>query len=331
MPPLELGLSLFVHSTDGLSTRDSALADEPPVAPFSPFWLWPGINEVCFMNTIDAFESMFKRAEREPFVFVDVPLRTVALITDKSAAEAEALQASLIEFLPRLESVETWRLLTGEDFSNVGELLNRIDEQQTDLIITYRHLQEESFVPQHSLGVYLDVLTQTTSIPVLLLPGTAAEPVSLEGRVSKRVMVVTDHISGDSRLIDYGVRLCEAGGTVWLCHIEDEPVFERYMNVIGQIPEIDTDQARRLIGAQLLKEAQDFITTCIDELHKTGPNVAYHSIVARGHHLREYRELANSHEIDLLVANTKDEDQLAMHGMTYSLSVELVDVAMLLL
>ena len=59
------------------------------------------------LEHIDEFESMFKRAQREPFVFVDVPLQTVALITDKSAAEADAVQASLIEFLPRLESVST--------------------------------------------------------------------------------------------------------------------------------------------------------------------------------------------------------------------------------
>ena len=50
-----------------------------------------------------------------------------------------------------------------------------------------------------------------------------------------------------------------------------------------------------------------------------------------GHHVREYRRLIDDNQVDLLVANTKDDDQLAMHGMAYSLSVELVDVPMLLL
>ena len=53
--------------------------------------------------------------------------------------------------------------------------------------------------------------------------------------------------------------------------------------------------------------------------------------VTRGHHLREYRQLIDSHDVDLIIVNTNDEDQLAMHGMTYSLSVEMIDVAILLL
>ena len=113
--------------------------------------------------------------------------------------------------------------------------------------------------------------------------------------------------------------------------MEDDGVFNRYLRVIGKIPEIETDQAEKLIGNQLMKEANDFIETCIAELREQGPNIAYQSSVTQGHHLSEYRELIDTHDVDLLVANTKDEDQLAMHGMTYSISVELVEVAMLLL
>jgi hypothetical protein len=282
-------------------------------------------------DQIDEFESRFKRAERESFVFANVPVETVVLITDRTGDESETIRESLSTFLPRLQTVDTWRILGSDDYQNVAELLKHLDAEQTDLIVTYRHLQEESLVPQHSLGVYLDVLTQTSSIPVLVLPGTAAEPKSLSGRVCNRVMVVTDHIAGDNRLINYSVRMCAPGGTIWLCHVEDDAVFDRYLQVIGKIPEIETDQAGELIGNQLLKEANDFIETCIAELREQGPNISYHSSVTRGHHLSEYRELIDTHDVDLLVANTKDEGQLAMHGMTYSISVELADVAMLLL
>jgi len=280
---------------------------------------------------IDEFESMFKRAERELFVFSEIPIGSIALITDGSVAAAELLQASLPDFLPRLPSSDSWRILSGADYSNVGQLLAHLDERPTDLIVTYRHLQEKSLVPQHSLGVYLDVLTQAAAIPVLVLPGTAAEPIPLEGRVCHRVMVVTDHISGDDRLINYGLRMCSPGGTIWLCHVEDDTVFNRYIRAIERIPEIDSEQARLLIDQRLLKEAGDFIETCIAELRAQGPKITYHSFLGRGHHLREYRELVDSHNVDLLVANTKNEDQLAMHGITYSLSVEMPDVAMLLL
>lgn len=280
---------------------------------------------------IDEFESMFKAAEREPFVFADIPVNSIALVTDGTPAQAEELKATIQGFLPRLESAENWRFITNEDYDTVSQLLECVDGQQTDLVVTYRHLQEEALIPQHSLGVYLDVLTQAATIPVLLLPGTASEPISLEKRTCVRAMVVTDHISGDNRLINYGVRMCSTAGTIWLCHVEDQTVFERYIRVIGRIPEIDTEQARTLIERQLTKDAADFIETCMTVLRENGPNVTYRSTVGFGHHLREYRSLIDNHEIDLLVANTKDEDQLAMHGITYSLSVEFTDVPMLLL
>eukprot|EP00913_Durusdinium_trenchii_P022823 g21427.t1 len=271
-------------------------------------------------NPIDEFESMFRRAEREPYSYAEVPISTVAIVVDGDQACAEEVRTSLLSFLPRLNSVKEWRLIDGNQYGNVNELLELIDSEQTDLIVTMRHLQERSLLPQHSLGVYLDVMTQSTSIPVLVLPGTAAEPITLAGEVCNRVMVVTDHIAGDHQLINYGVRMCATGGTVWLCHVEDSATFERYIDSISRIPEIDTDQARELIGGQLFKEANDFMETCIKELRADGPKLTYHSQVTRGHFLKEYCDLIKAHEIDLVVANTKDEDQLAMHGITYSLS-----------
>ena len=284
-------------------------------------------------DALDEFESIFKRAEREQFVFADIPIKSVAIVTDQDQASAERTQAEVTHFIPRLADVESWRIITGDQFSNVGELLGRIEQFQTDLIITWRHLDEEILVPQHSLGVYLDVLTQTTSIPVLVLPGTAIEPHSMKDKDCDKVIVLADHISGDNRLINYGLRFCRNGGTVWLCHIEDERVFERYMDAIARIPKIDTDDARILLSNQLLKDANDFIESCIHVLktRNEAPHVAFHSKVTFGHFLKQYRELIDENEIDLCVANTKDDDQLAMHGIAYSMSIELDDVAMLLL
>lgn len=280
---------------------------------------------------IDEFQSIFKGAERQKFAYVDVPIRSVTIVTDTDKETAERLKQRLPVFLTRLSDVESWRLLTRDDFSNVAGLLDCIDREQTDLIITYRHLLEESLVPQHSLGVCLDVLTQTTSIPVLVLPGTAASPITFDERVCDRVMVVADHISGDSRLINYGARLCRDSGTIWLCHIEDDRIFERYMHAIERIPAIDTSDAREMIAARLQKDAEDFLDDCMRELNAEGPNASYQAIVERGHHLREYSRLIESHNIDLLVMNTKDDDQLAMHGRAYSLAVEMTSVCILML
>ncbi len=283
------------------------------------------------MDHIDEFESMFRRAERESFEHVTIPIESVVFITDQSSDESERRRLEVQEFLPLLKSVNSWREITSDQYSNVGELLTKLDEQQTDLVITYRHLQEQSLVPQHSLGVYLDVLSQVATIPVLVLPGTSAHPKPLAGHVCDRVMVVADHISGDNGLINYGSRMCPDHGTLWLCHVEDDAIFERYMRVIERIPQIETEQARTLIEATLLKEAQNYIDTCIVELKDARPSLTYENRVTRGHFLKQYTELIQAGEIDLLVTNTRDEDQLAMHGMAYSLSVELIDTAMLLL
>lgn len=283
------------------------------------------------MDQIDEFESMFRRAEREPFVYEEVPLNRVTLVTDGTVDEASALQSEIESFLPRLSPDAQWRRLCRDDFHDVTRLLERIAEEPTDLLITYRHLQEESLIPQFSLGVFLDVLTQATDIPVLVLPGTAGHPISLAGEVCDRVLLVTDHIAGDDRLINHGVRMCAFGGNVWLCHVEDDAVFARYMDAIERIPEIDSVQARELIDAQLIKSATDFIETCLDELNEKLPNLTYRGVVERGHHLNEYRKIIEADGVDLVVANTKDEGQLAMHGMAYSMAVELLETPLLLL
>ncbi len=283
------------------------------------------------VDHIDEFESIFRRSEREVFQYAEIPVNFVTVVSDGDGGAAEATIDMAKTFLPRLNEGTQWRSITGDQFQTVAELLETLDREQTDLIITHRHLHETNFVPQHSLGVHLDVLTQTTSIPVFVLPGSAVKPASVAERICDRVMVVADHISGDNRLINYGVRMCREGGTIWLCHVEDNVVFERYMEAIGRIPEIDSDDARILIENQLLKDAQEFIDGCAHVIHDQGPNITVNSFVGRGHHLRDHRKLIEDNDVDLLVLNTKDDDQLAMHGRAYSLSVELTEVSMLLL
>ena len=50
-----------------------------------------------------------------------------------------------------------------------------------------------------------------------------------------------------------------------------------------------------------------------------------------GHALSHYKQIITEHNIDLIVLNTKDEHQLAMHGMAYAISVEIQYCPLLLL
>ncbi len=182
------------------------------------------------------------------------------------------------------------------------------------------------------MGTHVDLLTQHTGVPVMLLPHPQAER-SAEHAIENtdRVMAIADHLTGDHRLVNYAVRFTENDGTLWLTHVENEATFGRYMEVISKIPTIDTDDAREAVREQLLKEPQDYIDGCVEVMHNAGTHVKVEHLVVFGHHLSEYRRLIEQHQVDLLVLNTKDEDQLAMHGIAYALAVELRQIPLLML
>ena len=211
-------------------------------------------------------------------------------------------------------------------------MLESIEERKPDIIVTYRHLHSEAWRWPHSLGEYLDVMTQATSVPVFVLPHPDADralPHSIKD--TDRVMAITNHLTGDNRLVNMAVRFTEPGGTCWLTHVESQPVFERYMDAISKIPAIDTDVARESLAAQLLKEPRDFIAACRAEIDAQGLPVSIEEVVVMGRRVDEYGDLVAKREIDLLVLHTKDDDQLAMHGAAYALAVELRGIPLLML
>ena len=74
-----------------------------------------------------------------------------------------------------------------------------------------------------------------------------------------------------------------------------------------------------------------YAESCRKGLREAGVDLTVEQIVEFGHRVARYRDLVARHSVDLLVTNTKDQDQLAMHGMAYALSVELTEVTQLLL
>ena len=82
---------------------------------------------------------------------------------------------------------------------------------------------------------------------------------------------------------------------------------------------------------QLLKEPTDYIESCRLGLSEAGLAVTVEPFVTLGHHLEDYRRMIDERDVDLLVMNTKDDDQMAMHGLAYPLTVELRKTPMVLL
>jgi len=286
------------------------------------------------MSTVDQFSSQFRSAAKEIYTFKPIELKQILVVNDGDDGTSQAFLAKVRQLLTSLEekgSVE-WEVLRGEDFRTVQDLLNAIERIRPDLIVTYRHLHSDAWQWPYSLGEHLDVMTQVTPSPVLVLPHPRREGGVLEGlKNTDRVMAITDHLTGDHRLVDFAVHFTEKNGTLFLSHIEDASSFERMMDIISKIPAIDTDTAREKIEERLLKEPLDYIASCGKSLLEKGVKIRVEPMVSLGRHLSDYKKLIEDHQIDLLVLNTKDEDQLAMHGLAYPLVVELRDIPLLLL
>ena len=284
------------------------------------------------MTDIDQFESAFKAAVKTPFALENIQLNSIMVITDLDSTAAERLTQGLHTFLDTTAASAAWTVVTNEGFATVSGLLELVQKQAPDLICTYRNLRIPSSEHPYSLGVYVDVLTQTSIAPVMLLPHPKALSDAESGsQNTKSVMAITDHVTGDHRLVSYAAHFTEPGGTLYLTHIEDEAVFERYMTTIGKIPDIDTETARQMILQQLLKEPCDYISSCRKVLEANQVRLIAEQLVVLGHHLTDYTRMISEHAVDLLVMNTRDEDQLAMHGVAYPLTIELRQMPLLLL
>lgn len=284
------------------------------------------------MTKVDQFESAFRAASKTPFRYEPVQIESVLVVTDEDEAGAKAFSERAQAFLSVLDQGENvrWTTVHGGEFRSVPQLLEIIERERPGLICTYRHLHSDSWQWPYTLGEYIDVLTQATTTPVLVLPHPkrSAERAVTDTNV---VVAMTDHLVGDDPLVNWAARFTMDDGTLVLANVEDDVAFERFMEVIGKVPSINTENAREQIAERLSRDAHDYIGSCIRALSRIGRPLTVEEIVTRGHHLGEYRRIVEEKDADLLVMNTKDEDQLAMHGLAYPLAIEVRAIPLLLL
>ena len=103
------------------------------------------------------------------------------------------------------------------------------------------------------------------------------------------------------------------------------------MEAIGKIATIDTSSAEEALRHQLLKLPREYIDSCKTVLESRYPQMTIGNIVTYGHRLQEYLDYVDQLNIDLLVIHGKDEDQLAMHGLSYPLAIELRQIPILVI
>lgn len=275
---------------------------------------------------IDQVSSLFRSAWKPDYCYAPPVLKHIGVLTDLEVTEARELQQQIAQWLNVKDTDVQWQLWSRDELPAPERLQAALQDQPLDLVVTYRHLGTTAKDLPYSLGVYADTLTQIHTSPVLLLPyvwrQSAPSPI-------QRVMAMTDHLAEEHRLIDYGVALTPAEGSLFLAHIEPLKVFKRYIRTISKIPELNTEVAETKIANQLLKEPREFIAACVQALSDT--SIHLEPVVTFGQTLQTHRELIHKHDIDLLVLNTKDEEQLAMQGEAYALAVELTQLPLLLL
>jgi len=283
-------------------------------------------------DRVDEFESLFKRAAKERFRYDRPAISRIVLVTDLDQNSSQSLLRKVRKYLAILDGdLVSWIILVGDEYDRKSSLLDKILDLQCDLVITYRNLKQTDKNTPSSLGAYLDTLAQAVSIPVLVLPDEKHWDDQKCMQDTSTVMVMTNHLVSDNRLINYAVRFTQVGGTVQLCHIEDGAVFQYYMSVIEKIPSIESSEARAKIREQLLKQPEDYMGSCIEVLVDHNITARPEAHVLMGRALEEYRRLLDQYQADLLVFHTKDEDQLAMHGMAYALAIEFRHCPLLML
>ena len=212
------------------------------------------------------------------------------------------------------------------------DLLGKVEEHRPDILITYRNLRSESWRWPYSLGEHLDVLTQVTTTPVLVLPHPDRDDASeFLSKTPENVMAVSGHMCGEGTLIKYASAFTPKGGKLLLSHIEDKVTLDRYLDAIEKIPDIDSEVARETLLARLLNDAKDFSESAREGLKQAGLDISVECMAQLGSRLEDYRKLIEEGQVDLLVMHAKEDDQLAMHGMAHPLAVELRSVPILLL
>jgi hypothetical protein len=290
------------------------------------------------MSTLDHFESAFRSAAKVGFGWKPPHIRKIIVVTDLDREAADRFAARVREFLAgalaqtESDGQPSWRVISGAEYSDVAGLLALVEAEDADLLCTYRQLHSDASGFRYSLGEYIHVLTQATTIPVLLTPHPSSEAAASHAlHDTDVVMAMTDHLTGSDRLVNYAVAMTQASGKLWLTHVEDELAYDRIMAAIAKIPQIETDLARELIRDKLLAQPLDYVQVCAKIIAEHQPGLPIKPLVIMGHHLETYRQLVGDHQVDLLVMNTKDEDQLAMHGMAYPIAVEIRDIPLLLL
>ena len=281
------------------------------------------------MLNVDEFESVFRAADKKIFTHTAPSVSEILLISDLEGPELQAYVSACQTLLRPLGEKLKWSIHGNGAWSGVEGVLRLVEDATPDLIVSTRNLNSDAWRWAYSLGVYLNAMCRATSYPVVVTPNPRAYPsLPWKDGGADSVMVVDDHLTGDDRIVNWGAHLLQAGGTLHLSHMEHDEIFERYLDAISKIPEIDTETARETLRKHLLKEPTEYIESCVRGLEDLDLNVVGHVVL--GHRAADYAHLVEEHDVDLVLFPALEEDRIALHGVAYQLTVQLLTTPLMM-
>ena len=277
------------------------------------------------MLKLDHFASVFRAADKDIISIPKYTLSKVLLVTDVSHEKS-------IEIWKRWEAlffqnVEV-TILHGEESKDISLITQKVDASRCDLIISYRCLHSENWQYPHAIGSYVEVITQLTSTPVLLMPHILED--TQEYAPPESIILISDDLTKEAELLGWACSFRGHKSRYTLVELENLAHFNRMLDAIAKIPQIDTEIAQEKIMSQLQKDSQEWVerSQALLEEWDRSPSLSRTQIAQSC--MSSCVELVEKEKAELIVLNTKDEDQLAIHGLVYPFMVQFRHIPLLL-
>lgn len=268
----------------------------------------------AYENTLDIFESVFKRSVKKQYDYEDFQLHKILIVGNSD--HLDKLSSFISKYGTGCQSFEynsnfTWR-----------ELKSDIEKMQPDLILIQRQLGISNTDLTFSIGPVLESITQEVNIPVLVLP------YEFQDLKIETIGIGFDHQIDNSYLVNKGLLLSKYLKNLELIHIEDETIFNYYLDAIAKIPGINTEFAETNIKETILNLSGDFFRNVASKLENDKVITGIHCQF--GETVQCYHDIIKDRKIDLLVFEAEDESKMAMHSLGHSLTIQFPNVATLL-
>ncbi len=268
----------------------------------------------AFENNLDIFESVFKRSVKQHYDYEDFQPGSILIIGNSD--HLDKLSNFISEYSHKFESFEY-----NSNFNWI-ELKSEIEKGRLDLILIQRQLGISNMDLTFSIGPVLESITQEINIPVLIIPH------EFQGLKIETIGIGFDHQIDNSNLINKGLLMRKHLKNLELIHIEDESIFNYYLDAISKIPGINTEYAETNIKETILNLSGDFFRDVASKLENDKVKAGIHCQF--GETVQCYRDIIKDRKIDLLVFEAEDESKMAMHSLGHSLTIQFPNVATLL-